>query len=110
MVLTSFTTMGIQMANITNSILQFITFQSIYSYVLLDILIMAFVIAMESHRVENIVLLALELDIVQWFFVFGILGLERIGFINFPPIEILQIFATPAIILLVLILLAPKIT
>ena len=98
------------MANITNSILQFITFQSIYSYVLLDILIIAFVIAMESHRVENIVLLALELDIVQWFFVFGILGLERIGFINFSPIEILQIFATPAIILLVLVLLAPKIT
>ena len=98
------------MANLTNNILQFITFQSIYSYVLLDILIIAFVIAMESHRVENIVLLALELDIVQWFFVFGIFGLERIGFINFPPIEILQIFATPAIILLVLILLAPKIT
>lgn len=98
------------MANLTNNILQFITFQSIYSYVLLDILIMTFVIAMESHRVENIVLLALELDIVQWFFVFGIFGLERIGFINFPPIEILQIFAIPAIILLVLILLAPKIT
>jgi hypothetical protein len=105
MVLTNFTTIGIQMANLTNNILQFITFQSIYSYVLLDILIIAFVIAMESHRVENIVLLALELDIVQWFFVFGIFGLERIGFINFPPIEI-----TPAIILLVLILLAPKIT
>ena len=98
------------MVNITNSILQFITFQSIYSYILLDILIMAFIIAMESHRVENIVLLALELDIVQWFFVFGIFGLEAIGFISFPPIEILQLFATPAIILLVLVLLAPKIT
>jgi len=98
------------MANLTNNILQFITFQSIYSYVLLDILIIAFVIAMESHRVENIVLLALELDIVQWFFVFGIFGLEAIRFINFPPIEIFQIFATPAIILLILVLLAPKIT
>ncbi len=104
------TTIGIQITTITANILQFITFRSIYSYVLLDILIIAFVIAMESHRVENIVLLALELDIVQWFFVFAIFGLEKIGFINFSPIEILQIFATPAIILLVLVLLAPKIT
>jgi hypothetical protein len=101
---------AVQMSQIINSTLQFITFKSIYSYVLADIFLITLIIALESPRVENIVILLLEIAIIQWFFVFALLGLLNIGYINFPPIEIIQIFMAPAVILLILALFLSKVT
>jgi hypothetical protein len=100
----------IQMSEIVNRALQFITFKDIYSYILLDILLIALVIALESQRVENAVMLLLEIAIIQWFFVFAILGLLSIGYIDFPPTVVIQYFVTPAVILLVLALVLSKVT
>jgi len=100
----------IQMSEIVNKTLQFITFKDIYSYILADILLIALIIALESKRVENVVILLLEIAIIQWFFVFALLGLLSIGYINFPPIVIIQYFITPAVILLVLALVLSKVT
>jgi len=100
----------IQMSEIVNKTLQLITFKDIYSYILLDILLIALIIALESQRVENAVMLLLEIAIVQWFFVFAILGLLSIGYIDFPPIIVIQYFITPAVILLILALILSKVT
>jgi hypothetical protein len=100
----------IQMTEIVNKALQLITFKDIYSYILLDILLVALIIALESQRVENAVMLLLEIAIVQWFFVFAILGLLSIGYIDFPPIIVIQYFITPAVILLILALILSKVT
>ena len=101
---------GIQMIQIINSALQFIIFKSIYSYVLADILLVALIIALESPRVENIVILLLEIAIIQWFFVFALLGLLDINYINFSPVIIMQIFVAPAVILLILALFLSKVS
>jgi len=98
------------MSEIVNKTLQFITFKDIYSYILLNILLVALVIALESQRVENIVILLLEIAIIQWFFVFALLGLLSIGYIDFPPTVIIQYFMAPAVILLVLALVLSKVT
>ena len=100
----------IQMSEIINKALQFITFKDIYSYVLADILLVALVIALESQRVENVIILLLEIAIIQWFFVFALFGLLQIGYINFPIIQIIQIFVAPAVTLLILALLLSKVT
>jgi hypothetical protein len=100
----------IQMSEIVNKTLQFITFKDIYSYIILDILLVSLLIALESQRVENIIMLLLEIAIIQWFFVFALLGLLSIGYIDFPPMVVIQYFVTPAVILLVLALVLSKVT
>jgi len=100
----------IQMSDIVNKALQFIIFKDVLSYVLADILLVALVIALESPRVENIVILLLEIAIIQWFFVFALFGLLSIGYIDFSPIIIIQYFVTPAVVLLILALTLSKVT
>ncbi len=100
----------IQMSEIVNKTLQLITFKDIYSYILANILLIALIIALESQRVENAVILLLEIAIVQWLFVFALLGLLSIGYIDFPPTVVIQYFVTPAVILLVLALVLSKVT
>ena len=106
----NFTKNIIQMSEIVDKTLQFITFKDIYSYILLDILLISLVIALESQRVENAVILLLEIAVIQWFFVFALFGLLSIGYIDFPPTVIMQYFVTPAVMLLILALVLSKVT
>ncbi len=86
-----------------------LTFKDITSYIIVEILLIAFLIALESRRVENLIILLTEINIIQWIFLFVILGLKSIGYIDFPMNLIYTYFGFPAILVLIIILLVSKV-
>jgi hypothetical protein len=86
-----------------------LTFKDITFYIVVEILLIAFLIAIESKRVENLIILLTEINIIQWVFLFIVLGLKNIGYIDFPMNLIYTYFGFPAILVLIIILLASKV-
>jgi len=84
-------------------------FKDITMYIIVEILLIAFLIALESRRVENLVILLTEINIIQWLFLFVILGLKSIGYIDFSINLIYTYFGFPAIFVLIIVLLLSKV-
>jgi len=89
--------------------LNLVLFKDITMYIIIEILLIAFLISLESKRVENLVILLIEINIIQWLFLFVILGLKSIGYIDFPMNLIYTYFGFPAILVLIVALLLSKV-
>jgi phosphoglycerol transferase MdoB-like AlkP superfamily enzyme len=104
---TNISIIGVQLINLTNNIVNLITFRDIYSYIFLEILVISFYVAMEANRVESIKTLLMGIMVVMWIFLIAILALERIGYININGPEFFTYFATPVILITVIALMVP---
>jgi lipopolysaccharide export LptBFGC system permease protein LptF len=104
---TNISIIGAQLTNLTNTTVSLITFQNIYSYIFLEILILSFYIAMEANRVEGIKTLLLGIAIVMFFYTLAISALTFIGFVNFTGPQIATFFMTPTVLILTIALMLP---
>jgi len=95
--------------NNTQYLFNLLLFKDITMYVIVEILLIAFLISLESKRVENLIILLVEINIIQWLFLFVILGLKSIGYIDFPMNLIYTYFGFPAILVLIITLLVSKV-
>jgi fatty acid desaturase len=104
---TNISAIGVQLTNLTNNIVNLITFRDVFSYILLEILIISFYIAMEANRVESIKTLLIGIMVVMWIFLIVVLGLEEIGYINLSGPVFFTYFASPVILVTVIALMTP---
>ncbi|MFZ8801284.1 MAG: hypothetical protein ACO2ON_03885 [Candidatus Nanopusillus sp.] len=101
------TAIGTELINLTDTIVKLITFKDIYSYILLEILVIAFYIAMESNRVESIKTLVMGIMIIMWIFLIAILALNSIGYINITGPQLYTFFMMPTVLVTVIALMLP---
>jgi hypothetical protein len=104
---TNISVISIQLTNLTNNIVNIITFKDVYSYLFVEILIISFYIAMEANRVESIKTLVMGIMVIMWIFLIAVLGLEKIGYINLPGPVFFTYFATPVVLITVIALMIP---
>jgi len=104
---TNISIIGVQLTSLTNNIVNLITFRDVFSYILLEILIISFYIAMEANRVESIKTLLMGIMVVMWLFLIAVLGLETIGYLNLTGPVFFTYFATPVILITVIALMIP---
>jgi len=103
----NFSSLGPQLIDLTNNIVNLITFRDIYSYILLEILIIAFYISMEANRVESIKTLLMGIMVIMWIYTIVIIALSIIGFTNFTGPQVFTFFMTPTMIVTVIALMLP---
>jgi hypothetical protein len=104
---TNISAMGIQLTNLTNNIINLITFKDVYSYLFVEILIISFYIAMEANRVESIKTLLMGIMVIMWAFLIAMIGLAEIGYINLPGPVFFTYFASPVVLVTVIALMIP---
>jgi cytochrome c oxidase assembly factor CtaG len=104
---TNISVLGPQLIDLTNNIVNLITFRDIYSYILLEILIIMFYISMESNRVESIKTLLIGIMIIMWIYTIVIIALSAIGFANLTGPQVFTFFMTPTMIVTVIALMLP---
>jgi hypothetical protein len=104
---TNISAMGIQLTNLTNNIVNLITFKDVYSYLFVEILIISFYIAMEANRVESIKTLLMGIMVIMWVFLIAMIGLAEIGYINLSGPVFFTYFATPVVLVTVIALMIP---
>jgi inner membrane protein involved in colicin E2 resistance len=106
---TNISVISIQLTNLTNTAVNLMAFQDIYSYIFLEILILSFYIAMEANRVESIKTLLLGIAIVMFFYTLAVSALNLIGFVNFTGPQIAAFFIAPTVLVLTIALMLPLI-
>ena len=106
---TNISVIGAQLTNLTNTAVSLITFQNIYSYLFLEILILSFYIAMEANRVESIKTLLLGIAVVMFFYTLAVSALDLIGYVNFTGPQIATFFISPTVLMLTIALMLPLI-
>ena len=104
---TNISAIGIQLTNLTSTIVKLMAFKSIYSYLFLEVLLISFYIAMEANRVESIKTLLMGIMVIIWIFLIAILGLEKIGYINLNGSVFFTYFASPVVLVTVIALMIP---
>jgi hypothetical protein len=104
---TNISIIGMQLTNLTNNIVNLITFKDVYSYLFVEILIIAFYISIEANRVESIKTLLMGIMVIMWIFLIAITGLAEIGYINLPGPVFFTYFATPVVLVTVIALMIP---
>jgi len=104
---TNISAIGVQLTSLTNNIVNLITFRDVFSYILLEILIISFYIAMEANRVESIKTLLMGIMVIMWIFLIAVLGLEEIGYLNLPGPVFFTYFASPVVLVTVIALMTP---
>jgi len=106
---TNISVIGVQLTNLTNTVVSLITFQNIYAYIFLEILILSFYIAMEANRVESIKTLLLGIAVVMFFYTLAISALGVIGFVNITGPQLATFFISPTVLVLTIALMLPLI-
>jgi lipopolysaccharide export LptBFGC system permease protein LptF len=106
---TNISVIGVQLTNLTNTTVSLMTFQNIYSYIFLEILILSFYIAMEANRVESIKTLLLGIAVVMFFYTLAISALGIIGFVNITGPQLATFFISPTVFVLTIALMLPLI-
>ena len=104
---TNISAIGVQLTSLTNNIVNLITFRDVFSYILLEILIISFYIAMEANRVESIKTLLMGIMVIMWIFLIAVLGLEEIGYLNLTGPVFFTYFASPVVLVTVIALMTP---
>jgi len=104
---TNISIIGVQLMSLTNNIVNLITFRDVFSYILLEILLISFYIAMEANRVESIKTLLMGIMVIMWIFLIAVLGLEEIGYLNLPGPVFFTYFASPVVLITVIALMTP---
>jgi hypothetical protein len=104
---TNISIIGVQLTSLTNNIVNLITFRDVLSYILLEILLISFYIAMEANRVESIKTLVMGIMVIMWIFLIAITGLEAIGYLNLPGPVFFTYFASPVVLITVIALMTP---
>jgi len=98
---------GMQLTNLTFNIVNLASFKDVYSYILVEILIISFYIAMEANRVESIKTLLMGIMVIMWIFLIAVIGLEQIGYINLNGPLFFTYFAMPVVLITVIALMIP---